>query len=36
MKQAMINYIKNEKYDELYTPREAIIPVLKYLDKNNI
>lgn len=36
MKQAMINYIKNEKNDELYTPREAIIPILKYLDKDKI
>lgn len=36
MKQAMINYIKKEKNDELYTPREAIIPILKYLDKTKI
>lgn len=35
MKQAMINYIKNEKND-LYTPREAIIPILKCLDKDKI
>ena len=34
MKKALINYIQNEKNDELYTPREAIIPILKYLDKN--
>ena len=34
MKQAMINYIKHEKNDELYTPKEAIYPILKYLDKN--
>lgn len=33
MKQAMINYIKNEKNDELYTPEKAIYPILKYLDK---
>ena len=33
MKQAMINYIKQEKNDELYTPKEAIYPILKYLDK---
>lgn len=33
MKQAMINYIKQEKNDELYTPDEAIYPILKYLDK---
>lgn len=36
MKQAMINYIKQEKNDELYTPDEAIYPILKYLDKKNI
>ncbi len=34
MKQAMINYMKQEKNDELYTPNEAIYPILKYLDKN--
>ncbi len=34
MKQAMINYIKNKKNDELYTPKEAIEPILKYLDKD--
>ena len=31
MKQTMINYIKNLKYDELYTPNEAVYPLLKYL-----
>ena len=36
MKQTMINYIQREKYDELYTPSEAIYPILKYLDKNKI
>jgi len=36
MKQAMINYIKQEKNDELYTPKEAIYPILKYLDKSQI
>lgn len=36
MKQAMINYMQKEKNDELYTPREAILPILKYLDKNKI
>ena len=30
----MINYIQNEKNDEIYTPVEAILPILKYLDKN--
>lgn len=34
MKQAMINYIKNEKNDELYTPDDAIIPIIKYLKKD--
>ena len=34
MKQAMIDYMKKEKNDELYTPEEAIYPILKYLDKN--
>lgn len=34
MKQTMINYIQREKYDELYTPSEAILPIIKYLDKN--
>ncbi len=32
----MINYIKQEKNDELYTPEQAIYPILKYLDKNKI
>lgn len=36
MKQAMINYMQQEKNDELYTPTEAIIPILKYLDKEKI
>ena len=36
MKQAIINYIKQAKNDELYTPKEAIYPILKYLDKNKI
>lgn len=31
MKNAMINYIKNPKNDELYTPDYAIIPILKYI-----
>lgn len=34
MKQAMINYMQKEKNDELYTPNEAVIPILKYLDKD--
>jgi len=36
MKQAMINYVKNEKYDEFYTPREAILPLIPYLPKDKI
>lgn len=32
MKKAMINYIKNPKNDELYTPEYAIKPLLKYLN----
>ena len=36
MKQVMINYMQQEKNDELYTPDEAIIPILKYLDHNLI
>lgn len=36
MKQAMINYMQKEKNDELYSPEEAIKPILKYLDKNKI
>lgn len=34
MKNAMVNYMKNTKNDELYTPRYAIYPLLKYLPKN--
>jgi len=34
MKKTMINYMQNEKYDELYTPDYAIEPLLKYLPKN--
>ena len=36
MKQAMIDYVKNTKNDEYYTPREAVYPLLKYLDKTKI
>lgn len=31
MKKAMINYIQNEKNDELYTPTYAIEPLIKYI-----
>ena len=34
MKKAMIDYMKNVKNDELYTPEYAIIPLLKYLPNN--
>lgn len=36
MKKTMVNYMQREKYNELYTPSEAIIPILKYLDKSKI
>lgn len=36
MKQAMLEYMKKPKNDELYTPDEAVFPVLKYLDKDKI
>jgi hypothetical protein len=34
MKKAMINYMKNPKNDELYTPKKAVYPLLDYLPKN--
>lgn len=34
MKKAMIDYMKNVKNDELYTPEYAIKPLLKYLPNN--
>ena len=34
MKKAMIDYMKKEKNDELYTPEYAIKPLIKYLPKN--
>lgn len=36
MKKTMIDYMKNKKYDELYTPNYAIYPLLKYIPKNII
>lgn len=36
MKKAMINYMKNGKNDELYTPDYAIKLLLKYLPKDKI
>ena len=32
MKQALIDYIKRGTNDELYTPNEAIVPIIKYLE----
>ena len=34
MKKAMINYIQNEKFDDLYTPEYAITPLLEYIPRN--
>ena len=34
MKQAMISYVQNQQDDEIYTPEEAIIPLLKYIDSS--
>ena len=34
MKKAMLDYIKRGVYDELYTPKYAIKPLLKFLPKN--
>lgn len=31
MKKALINYVQNPKNDELYTPRYAIEPLMKYI-----
>lgn len=36
MKKAMVDYIKRGTYDELYTPKYAIEPLLKYLPPNAI
>lgn len=36
MKKALIEFMKREKNDELYTPDYAIIPLIKYLPKNKI
>lgn len=33
MKKAMINYMKSEKFDNLYTPSYAIKPLLKYIPR---
>lgn len=34
MKKAMIDYMKNPIFDDLYTPEYAIKPLLKYIPKN--
>ena len=36
MKKAMIDYMKNVKNDELYTPEYAMKPLIKYLPKDKI
>lgn len=36
MKKALINYMKNEKYDIFYTPNEAINPIIDLIDKELI
>lgn len=36
MKTALINYIKNGANDELYTPCEAVTPLLEYIPKGSI
>lgn len=35
MKKAMINYVKREKFDNIYTPKYAVKPLIKYLKQNN-
>ena len=36
MKQAMVDYMQKPIYDELYTPVEAIEPLLEYIDNSLI
>ena len=36
MIQSYINYMKKPKNDEWYTPKYAILPLLKFLPKNKI
>ena len=36
MKQSLIDYMKNGKNDEIYTPEYALIPLLKYLPKDKV
>lgn len=36
MKQSLINYVQNPKFDDIYTPTEAVLPLLKYIPKNII
>lgn len=34
MKKELIKYIKKPKFDDIYTPEYAVIPILKYLPKD--
>jgi hypothetical protein len=34
MKAAMINYMKQPKNDEVFTPDYAILPLIPYIDKD--
>jgi hypothetical protein len=36
MKQAMIDYVQKPKNDDLYTPVEAITPLLRHLPKEKL
>jgi hypothetical protein len=36
LKSSLISYVKNKKNDEYYTPREAILPIIRYLPKEKI
>lgn len=36
MKKALIDYVQRGKNDEIYTPKYAIEPLMKYLPKNKI
>lgn len=33
MKQALINYVQTPKFDDIFTPPEAVKPLLKYIPK---
>lgn len=36
MKQTMINYSQRDKFDNLYTPDNAVLPLIKYIPKDKI